>query len=232
MIKNSFLTLLTAFILTACSPLQAGSLQAVSSQTPGKVVTVNPPASENPVQTVPATRLPPTVLPVPSIPATEQPILLDTPVSAVAQPVFQKTSNSSTGKQMVKIFFIAVDDNGQSGEMVGCGDSVVAVQVPIPHTQGVLKAALEALLSIKDQYYGQSGLYNALFQSDLHLKSVAIESGKAIIKLTGTLKLGGVCDDPRVLAQIKSTALQFSTVNDVVIFLNDKPIEEVLSEKG
>lgn len=43
--------------------------------------------------------------------------------------------------------------------------------------------------------------------------------------------LGGVCDAPRLEAQIEQTALQFSTVNEVAVFVNDKPLEEVLSSK-
>ena len=133
---------------------------------------------------------------------------------------------------MVKIFLIAVGDNGQTGSPVGCGDSAVPVQVEIPATQGVLKAALAALLSIKDQYYGQSGLYNALYQSDLQVESVSIDNGKAKIYLTGTLLMGGECDTPRVQAQLEQTVLQFSTVKEVTIFINGKPLADVLSLKG
>jgi len=60
---------------------------------------------------------------------------------------------------------------------------------------------------------------------------VTIEQGKAIIHLTGTVVLGGVCDAPRLEAQIEQTALQFSTVSDVAVFVNDTPLEEVLSSK-
>src|SRR6266498_2368183 len=140
------------------------------------------------------------------------------------------TPNTST-EQTVKIFLIALDDNGQSGILVGCGDSAVPVTVTIPQTQGVLRAALEKLLSAKKQFYGESGLYNALYQSDLQVAGVTIEQRKAIIHLTGTTMLGGVCDSPRFEAQIKQTALQFSTVNDVAVFVNDTPLEEVLSLK-
>ena len=114
---------------------------------------------------------------------------------------------------------------------VGCGDSAIPVTVTIPHTQGVLRAALEKLLSAKQQFYGESGLYNALYQSDFSLAGVTIEQGRAIIRLTGTTLLGGACDAPRLQAQIEQTALQFSTVTDVDVFINDKPIEEVLSTK-
>ena len=134
--------------------------------------------------------------------------------------------------QMVKIFVIAVDDNGKAGIPVGCGDSAVPVMVEIPPTQEVLKAALEALLSVKYEYYGQSGLYNALYQSDLQVESVSIDiNGKASVYLTGNLIMGGECDTPRVQAQVEQTVLQFPTVKDVVIFINGKPLSAVFSLK-
>jgi hypothetical protein len=95
-----------------------------------------------------------------------------------------------------------------------------------------LQAALVSLLSIKDQYYGQSGLYNALYQSDLQVDSITIVAGKASVYLTGTLLMGGECDIPRVQAQLEQTILQFPTVTEADIFINGKPLADVLSLKG
>ena len=132
----------------------------------------------------------------------------------------------------VQVFLIAVGDNGQSGSLVGCGDSAVPVQVQTPPTSQVLQAALVALLSIKDQFYGQSGLYNALYQSDLKVDSVTISAGIASVYLTGTLLMGGECDTPRVKAQLEQTILQFPSVTSADIFINGKPLADVLSLKG
>jgi len=71
-----------------------------------------------------------------------------------------------------------------------------------------------------------------LYQSDLQLESISLENGIAVINLTGTMALGGVCDIPRVEAQLESTVLQFSTVQEVSIFVNGKPLKDVLSLKG
>jgi DNA-binding CsgD family transcriptional regulator len=138
-----------------------------------------------------------------------------------------ETLGTTAAEQQVMIFLIAIDDNGRSGRQIGCGDSVIPVMVPIPQTVSVLKAALEALLAVQTQFYGESGLYNALYQSDLQLESVAIEQGTAEIWLTGTLLLGGTCDSPRVEAQLTETAMQFSTVNGVTVYLNGNPLQEV-----
>jgi hypothetical protein len=223
-------------VLTACSLFRTGTPPVANTQVPVMAATVIAPSPDNPLPSA----IPTQELISLSAPTGEQPELVSTIVlpsiqnmkaSATGAPVIQDTLSLSNKPQMVKIYLIAVEDNGISGEKVGCGDSAVAVQVQIPHTLGVLKAALGSLLSIKDQYYGQSGLFNALYESDLQIKSVTIKGGKATIQLNGSLKLGGECDDPRVLAQLKSTALQFSTISDVDIFINGKPIEEVLSEK-
>jgi hypothetical protein len=45
------------------------------------------------------------------------------------------------------------------------------------------------------------------------------------------MMLGGTCDSPRFEAQIEQTALQFPTVTDVAVFINDVPMEDALSQK-
>jgi len=196
-------------------------------------VSVQPLPSPLPTSTVEVpTNTAPVVTPTEQIAPTAT-IALPSPTVALpaATQVPPAAPTSTPGDQTVRIFLIALEDNGQSGELVGCGDSAVPVTVTVPHTQGVLRAALEKLLSAKQQFYGESGLYNALYQSDLRVAGVTIEQGKAIIHLTGSIMLGGTCDAPRLQAQIEQTALQFSTVTDVDVFINDKPIEEVLSTK-
>jgi hypothetical protein len=135
------------------------------------------------------------------------------------------------GMTATYLYLIALNDGGQAGKQIGCGDSVIPVQVVMPTTQKVLRASLEALLSNKSRFYGQSGLYNALYQSDLHVQSATIDGGKATVNLTGTLVLGGVCDNPRVEAQITETTLRFSTVQTVAVFINGKTLAEALSLK-
>jgi hypothetical protein len=146
-------------------------------------------------------------------------------------PTSAPATSTTAAEQMVKIVLIELKGNGQSGPLVGCGDSAIPINVTIPRTQGVLRAALEKLFSAKQQFYGESGYYNALYQSELEVASVRIEQGNAIVHLTGTITLGGVCDAPRVQAQIEQTALQFSTVSEVTVFVNDVPLEDVLSSR-
>ncbi len=216
------LIILTMLSLAACSvDVSVGSTSTpvpptIAVPTNTEAATVAPTGTIDPTTAVEApspTFVPPT--------ASSTPFPQPSAAPAPTQPTEQNT----------KIFLIALEDNGKSGTLVGCGDSAIPVTVTIPKTQGVLRAALEKLLSAKQQYYGESGLYNALYQSDLQVAGVTIDQGKATIRLTGKMMLGGTCDAPRVQAQIEQTALQFSTVTDVAVFINDVPLKDVLSQK-
>ncbi len=172
--------------------------------------------------------------PAPPFPLTV--VIVDQPTQAAPRvqptiPLLPPISTPPSGTR-VKIFLIAIDDNGKSGKKIGCNDSVVPVERPVPSTQAPLAAALTELFSIHDRNYGQSGLYNALYQSTLKVDSTTIASAKATVNLSGKVTLGGVCDNPRVKAQIEETALQFPTVSQVQVFVNNIPIDQVLSEKN
>lgn len=132
----------------------------------------------------------------------------------------------------VKVFYVAINDGGKAGKEIGCGDSLVEVEVPIAPTSTPVQAALNLLFAGKSQSIGQSGLYNALYQSNLRLDNFSLSNnGEATIKISGITALGGVCDDPRFVAQIQSTILQFPTIKKADIFINNKPLADFLSEK-
>lgn len=147
----------------------------------------------------------------------------------------QKPSSTATPKppsvSQVKIYLIAINDQGKSGTKIGCGDSVVAASQQIAPTTMPLTAALNNLLNNHSQYYGQSGLYNALYQSTLKVDNASVNDGVATVHLSGTLQLGGECDNPRVEAQLTQTVMQFSTVKTVNIYVNGKTLQEALSLK-
>jgi hypothetical protein len=132
----------------------------------------------------------------------------------------------------INIYLIALEDNGQSGKKIGCDDSVVPVKQNINKTNTPLKLAVEKLFSIKSQNFGESGLYNALYQSNIKVDEAKIDAtGSAILKLSGNITLGGVCDSPRFKSQLQETAMQFPTVKSVSIFINDELLDEALSQK-
>ena len=215
---------LTLFFLSACGQFNV-SIEPIATTAP--TLTIEAPSATHTVTSPPTEPFTATATVIPSAtiaPPTATQIQQVTPAVTTAVP-------TTATDQTVQIVLIELEGNGQSGPLVGCGDSAIPINVTIPRTQGVLRAALEKLLSAKQQFYGESGYYNALYQSNLQVSGVTIEQGKATIRLTGSLVLGGACDAPRVEAQLKQTALQFSTVNDVAVFVNDVPLEDALSTK-
>lgn len=174
-------------------------------------------------------------------PAVTQPVTSTTPIAINVTPPATSAAPANTtptagaplaaGTMRVKIFMVALNDAGKTGKKIGCDDSIVAIDRTIPMTQGVLTAALNELFSVHDKTVGTSGLYNALSQSTLRIDGINLVSGRATIQITGKLVSGGVCDNPRIKAQIEETALQFPTVKSVAVTINGVAIDKVLSEK-
>jgi spore germination protein GerM len=136
----------------------------------------------------------------------------------------RKGALASTRK--VKVYLIALDDQGRAGKKVGCDDSLVPVTRTIKATAAPLKAALQELLSIPREYEGR--LSNSWWGRNLKLRSVSLRAGVATIRITGDLLLAGVCDQPRIEAQITETARQFPGVRKVKVFVNGLTLAEAV----
>ncbi|PKO05497.1 MAG: hypothetical protein CVU41_12775 [Chloroflexi bacterium HGW-Chloroflexi-3] len=133
--------------------------------------------------------------------------------------------------QTVTIFLVGIEDKGISGIKIGCDDSLIPVEVTIRSDLTSPWSALSALLNLDVTYFGESGLYNALHQSDLEIQSYETHEGKAKVYLEGELMLGGVCDTPRVEEQILASILQDGQIEDVEVYINGVLLQEVLSLK-
>lgn len=132
----------------------------------------------------------------------------------------------------VRFFLVALEDNGASGPPVGCGDSLVAVDHPVELTSDPIRAGLERLFSFKDQYVGESGLYTALYRSNLQVQSTNIDAnGVATVELVGEYQLGGACDVPRFQGQIEQTVMAAPGVSSVNVLLNGVPLQQALSSQ-
>lgn len=146
-------------------------------------------------------------------------------------PASAPTVNNTNVTQPLKMYMVAVDDNGTSGDLIGCGDSAVSVTTEDVTTSDVVKATMERLIANKNQFYGESGLYNALYKSTLTYISSSTSGDTVTVKLSGTFSLGGECDNPRVQSQLELSAKAAAGVEKAAIFVNDKPLSEVLSLK-
>lgn len=138
---------------------------------------------------------------------------------------------SIVSNENVIIYLIAIEDAGVSGKKIGCDDSLVPFELPSGSTLDSPWNAIETLLSLSESYVGNSGFYNAFYQSDLKLIHFETQDGIARVELEGELILGGVCDSPRIEEQLYATILQDNRIADVEIYINGKVLEEVLSLK-
>jgi hypothetical protein len=130
----------------------------------------------------------------------------------------------------VTVYLVALEDNGRNGIAVGCGDSLVGVVQALSPPAEPVQAALERLFAYKTQFIGESGLYTALYQSDLRVESVEIgPGGDANVALAGEVRLGGVCDDPRFQGQIEQTIRAASGASAVNVTINGRPLREFIS---
>ena len=141
----------------------------------------------------------------------------------------ESTSQPTIKGYDIQVAYIAIGDEGKSGALVGCGDSVRYVNKTVQAT-GAVEGALQALLSDKTERT-QSDLYNALWQSNLTLDAVTVVDTTADVVLSGQMQLSGECDNPRVKAQLESTVKQVSGVDAVHVMLNGKTLDEALSLK-
>lgn len=141
------------------------------------------------------------------------------------------STQTSPSVTQVKVALIALDDNGAKGKKIGCNDSVVYATRQVASTTQPLNAAFKELFSLGTNTYG--GLYNVIHSMQskqsgkpLQFDHATLENGVAKVYLTGDFGgLGGVCDDPRVPAQLEETARQFSTVQSVEVYLEGQQVD-------
>lgn len=147
--------------------------------------------------------------------------------SPAASPASSPAAESAETTDEIDIYLVAVGDKGKKGIKIGCDDSLVRLTRKIKPTVAPLRAALEELLATPHEYSKELGNYWR--GKDLKLKSVSITEGVATINISGEGPyVAGVCDKPRITEQIEKTAMQFSSVNTVKVFVNDKPLADAI----
>jgi len=130
--------------------------------------------------------------------------------------------------QTVKIYLIALNDNGKAGKKIGCEDSVVPVTRTIRKTTAPLTAALNELLTAPGESNGNPKLDNFWKGRNLKLRSASISGNTATINITGEIFVAGVCDMPRIESQIEETARQFQNVKRVRVFVGNQTLRNAI----
>ena len=144
-------------------------------------------------------------------------------------PELQATEDGS----FVLVYLIMGGDNGKSGRLVGCNDSVVPIKFQAGPDADPLETAFQALFDLHDPIVSPVGMYDALYQSNLQYEGIEIgQDGTATLRLSGELVLEGSCDEGRAIAQLEDTASQLPGVQQVNILVNGQPISELLTEQN
>jgi hypothetical protein len=138
---------------------------------------------------------------------------------------WEPTPTVALGRE-VKVYLVALDDNGRRGKRVGCNDSLVPVTRTVSAEAVPLKAAVEELLTLPREFEG--GLGNYWFGENLRVESVQLRSGVATIRIRGQVYVAGVCDEPRIEGQIRETARQFRGVRSVRVFVNGRRLADAI----
>jgi hypothetical protein len=126
--------------------------------------------------------------------------------------------------ETISLFLTAIGDAGERGEEFGCDDSLVPVEVEILASDDPslrIAAALQALFVYQPDE--TDDLYNVFdpMSADLGVVAVTIFEDTAAVTLAGDLLIGGVCDEPRVVEQIRHTVLQFDGIEHMVTLYRD-----------
>jgi hypothetical protein len=150
---------------------------------------------------------------------------LGEPRLEASSPIFTVTETSAALSDSVNIFLVDL-----GGGEIGCGDGVQQIARDVFPTPAPLTAAIEKLITEENRIDPDSGLYNALFLSDLSIESINQTENLVTIRLVGEYQVADECDHPRVLAQIEQTALQYTPSQTVELFINGEPFEELLPQ--
>ncbi|MDO6145352.1 GerMN domain-containing protein [Paenarthrobacter aurescens] len=126
------------------------------------------------------------------------------------------------------VYYVAIDDGGARGVRFGCNDSLVPVRgVATPGDP--LSVALSRLLETGMPVDSDAALYDALANSSLRYLSGYMSGATVVVNLSGSLRPGGVCDIPRIQAQLTQTIVQASGASRAEIYVNGRTLTEALS---
>ncbi len=146
-----------------------------------------------------------------------------------SQPTPAAPADANDTKKTV-VYMVKMEDNGKSANsiQVGCGDSVVPVDSTVGYqynkTDAVasVNAALTNLFGTTADQFKAQNLQNTLAATNslLTVKSVEKNGNNLIAHLKGKFSFGGVCDMPRVKAQVEETIKKAALGNTFTIDYN------------
>ncbi|WP_227471505.1 hypothetical protein [Paenarthrobacter sp. YJN-5] len=126
------------------------------------------------------------------------------------------------------VYYVAINDGGSRGVRFGCNDSLVPVRGPAS-SGDPLTVALGRLLGAGLPVDNDAALYDSLAASSLHFVSGYVSGSTVVVNLGGSIRPGGVCDIPRIEAQLTHTVVAASGATRAEIYVNGMTLEVALS---
>lgn len=166
--------------------------------------------------------------PGPSTAVAPLPVATPSPSPTAVAPVARAATVPQDLNLGPAVYYVAVDDGGARGVRFGCNDSLVPVRGALAPGDP-LTLALSRLLEAGMPMDTGAGLYDSLANSSLHFVSGYISGATVVVNLSGTLRPGGVCDIPRIEAQLTHTVVSASGASRAEIYVNGKTLAEALS---
>ncbi len=121
------------------------------------------------------------------------------------------------GKTTITVPLVTENSVGADFGPFGCLSYIKFVEREVPQTQAVLGATYNWLFSNPSSVGAYSNTIAT--QTNLDFQSVEIVNGTAKVYLTGSI-MANHCADATFGAQIEQAAFQYSTVNDIEVYVN------------
>ncbi|WP_354155674.1 hypothetical protein [Arthrobacter sp. UYEF6] len=132
----------------------------------------------------------------------------------------------SAGFQAVTAYYVLLDDGGAGGVRFGCNDSLAGVRRTVAGSAEPLANAMRALLDGAAE--PTPGLYNSLSGSTLTFLSGTFDGTSVTVYLSGSIRPAGVCDIPRIEAQLTQTAVASVGAIRADVYVNGVGLAEAL----
>ena len=143
-----------------------------------------------------------------------------------AMPPAEPVPSRSAGSRTVTAYYVLLDDGGAGGVRFGCNDSLAGVRRTVAGSTEPLANAMRALLD--GAAVPAPGLYNSLSGSALTFLSGTFDGTAVTVYLSGAIRPGGVCDIPRIEAQLTQTAIASVGAIRAEIYVNGVGLAEAL----
>ncbi len=123
-------------------------------------------------------------------------------------------------------YYVRLDDGGAGGVRFGCNDSLAGVRRAVAESTEPLATAMRALLDGVAE--PAPGLYNSLSGSTLTFLSGTFDGTSVTVYLSGSIRPAGVCDIPRIEAQLTQTAVASVGAIRAEVYVNGVGLAEAL----